>query len=165
MRRVIGIDPSYTPGQTGFAVVEDGQRPLLIASGVLRQRGETDSEKFASLQCEVEAVCRKFEVEKGAVEKPPPFAYSRSTDNDGKALNISAVMKNSNAAAVILAALGRLGIKAVAVDAHQWKKCRGGENLNKDRMKEIAEMQFPQLKGRRISSHEAEAICLAALNL
>lgn len=164
MRRVIGFDPSYQSGNTGFAVIECGPRPVLVASGVLAQQGESESERFASLQKEVEAVCMMYGVQKGAVERPPSFAYKRSQSEEGKPLNISAIIKNSNAAAIILAALGRLGITAVTCDAHQWKKY-GKTNLSKADMKALAERQFPQLKAKRLSSHEAEAVCIAVLNL
>lgn len=119
MRRVAGFDPSFQSGNTGFAVVECGPRPILVASGVLRQDGTSDSERLASLQTAVEQVCLQYGVAKGAVEKPPNFAYSRSSGEDGKPLNIASIIKNANSAAVILAALGKLGLPAVCVDAHQ----------------------------------------------
>ena len=134
----------------------------MVGFGVIKVKGKTPSERFASLQEEVERLCKEFDVEKGAVEVPPPFSYKRSTDEDGKALNISAILKNSNAAAVILASFGRLGIRAVPVDAHLWKKCHG-KNLNKDDMRRLAERQFPLLRGKKISDHVCEAVCMAAL--
>lgn len=164
MRRVAGFDPSFQSGNTGFAVVECGPRPFLVASGVLRQQGTSDSERFASLQNEVESICIRYGVAKGAVEKPPSFAYSRSAGEDGKPLNIASIIKNANAAAVILAALGKLGLPVVCVDAHQWKRHKN-TNLGKPDMKALAERQFPQLKEKRVSSHEAEAVLIALLNL
>jgi hypothetical protein len=158
--RVAAFDPSYVSGRTGYAVVE-GDR--LIIYGTILLTGGCDSERFASLQREVEALCLQFNIDKGVVERPPAFSYTRSTGEDGKPLNLSAILKNSAVATIILASLGRLGIRTVEADAHRWKIYRG-INLGKDEIKRLIELLFPQLKGRRLSSHVAEAICMAAMN-
>lgn len=164
-RRVAGFDPSYQARNTGFAVVESGApRPTLIAYGIIKQEGKTEAERFASLQLQVESLCAVHKVVKAAVEKPPPFSYSRSQKEDGKPLNIDSFMKNATAAAVIIASLGRSGIRVVEAHAHLWKSHRN-VNLCKEDMKRLALATFPELRDKQLSEHEAEAVCLAVLNI
>lgn len=157
--RVIAFDPSYKT--TGFAVIESGGD--LITHGIIKTSGESDCSKFACLFDDVQTLCSKYEVERGVVEKPPSFSYRRSTNSDGKPLNFAAIQKNSQATAVILSALGQMRIKVVESYAHQWKLCCG-KNLNKRDMIALAKRSFPRLKDKKISDHEAEAICMAMLN-
>lgn len=160
MKRIIAFDPSYNT--TGFAVVEGGQR--LVAHGLIRAEGSSGSTRYASIMTQVAVLCRQYEVGKAAVEKPPSFAYARSTDADGKPRNLAAIQKCSNAAAVILGELGKLNISVVEIDAHKWKMLRG-TNLNKKQMVLMAQQLFPvQLMGKVLSHHEAEAICMAVAN-
>jgi len=156
--KVLAFDPSYKT--TGFAVVE-GRK--LIAYGIIRLPGQSDSEKFAQLYGDVQSLCRQYEVGRGVVEVPPSFSYTRSTNERGKALNFSAIQKVSCATAVILASLGNMDIRVIEASAHQWKLCFGG-NLTKKHMIRIAKGTFPELRSIRITDHEAEAVCLAALN-
>jgi Holliday junction resolvasome RuvABC endonuclease subunit len=157
--RVIAFDPSYKT--TGFAVVEAGGN--LITHGIIRTSGDDDRSKFSSLFDDVQTLCTKYQVERGVVEKPPSFSYRRSTNSEGKSLNFAAIQKNSQATAVILSALGQMRIKVVESYAHQWKLCYG-KNLSKRDMIALAKRSFPRLKDKKISDHEAEAICMAMLN-
>jgi Holliday junction resolvasome RuvABC endonuclease subunit len=157
--RVIAFDPSYK--NTGFAVVESGGN--LITYGIIKPSGENDCTKFSCLFDDVQTLCTKYEVERGVVEKPPSFSYRRSTNSDGKPLNFAAIQKNSQATAIILSALGKMRIKVIESYAHQWKLCYG-KNLNKKDMIAFAKISFPRLKDKKISDHEAEAICMALLN-
>jgi Holliday junction resolvasome RuvABC endonuclease subunit len=157
--RIIAFDPSYKT--TGFAVVESGGN--LITYGIIRPSGESDCTKFSCLFDDVQTLCTKYEVGRGVVEKPPSFSYRRSTNSNGKPLNFAAIQKNSQATAVILSALGKLRIKVIESYAHQWKLCYG-KNLNKRDMIALAKRNFPGLKDKKISDHEAEAICMAMLN-
>ncbi|MBM4147241.1 MAG: crossover junction endodeoxyribonuclease RuvC [Nitrospira sp.] len=157
--RLIAFDPSYRT--TGFAVVESGGN--LITHGIIRTSGDDDCSKFSSLFDDVQTLCTKYHVERGMVEKPPSFSYRRSTNSDGKPLNFAAIQKNSQATAVILSALGQMRIKVVESHAHQWKLCYG-KNLGKRDMIALAKRSFPGLKDKKISDHEAEAICMALLN-
>ncbi len=157
--RVIAFDPSYNT--TGFAVIESGRN--LITHGIIKPSGEDDCSKFSCLFDDVQTLCAKYHVERGIVEKPPSFSYRRSTNSDGKALNFAAIQKNSQATAVILSALGRMRIEVVEAYAHQWKLCYG-KNLGKRDMIALAKRSFPRLKDKKISDHEAEAICMAVLN-
>lgn len=158
--RVLAFDPSYNT--TGFAVVETGGG--LIAYGLIRLRGKCDSNRYAELMDNVETLCNTYKPERAVVEKPPSFSYRRSVSEDGRPLNVSSLIKNSNATSVILAALGRLNIRVIEAYAHRWKMCNG-VNLNKEDMISLAKRTFPHIKEKKISDHEAEAICLAKLNL
>jgi len=157
--RVIAFDPSYRT--TGFAVVESGKS--LITHGIIRTSGNDDCSRFSSLFDDVQTLCAKYHVERGVVEKPPSFSYRRSTNLKGKPLNFAAIQKNSQATSVILSALGQMRIKIVESYAHQWKLCYG-KNLGKRDMIALAKRSFPGLKDKKISDHEAEAICMALLN-
>lgn len=157
--RVIAFDPSYKT--TGFAIVESGGS--LITHGIIRTSGESDCRKFSCLFDDVQTLCNKYRVERGVVEKPPSFSYRRSTNSEGKPLNFAAIQKNSQATAVILSALGQMRIDVVESYAHQWKLCYG-KNLGKRDMIALAKRSFPVLKDKKISDHEAEAICMAVLN-
>ena len=157
--RVIAFDPSYRT--TGFAIIESGRN--LITHGIIRTSGNDDRSKFSSLFDDVQTLCTKYQVESGVVEKPPSFSYRRSTNAKGKPLNFAAIQKNSQATAVILSALGQMQIKVVESYAHQWKLCYG-KNLGKRDMIALAKRSFPGLKDKKISDHEAEAICMALLN-
>jgi Holliday junction resolvasome RuvABC endonuclease subunit len=157
--RLIAFDPSYNT--TGFAVVESGGN--LITHGIIKTSGESDCTTFSCLFDDVQTLCTKYGVERGIVENPTSFSYRRSTNSDGKPLNFAAIQKNSEARAVILSALGKMQIKVVEAYAHQWKLCYG-KNLNKQDMIALAKRSFPGLKDKKISDHEAEAICMAMLN-
>lgn len=157
--RVIAFDPSYRT--TGFAVVESGRN--LITHGIIRTSGNDDCSRFSSLFDDVQTLCAKYHVERGVVEKPPSFSYRRSTNSKGNPLNFAAIQKNSQATSVILSALGQMRIKIVESYAHQWKLCYG-KNLGKRDMIALAKRSFPGLKDKKISDHEAEAICMALLN-
>jgi hypothetical protein len=100
---------------------------------------------------------------KAVVEIPPHFSYGRSTGDNGQQKNLASIQKCSNAAAVILGELGKIGIRAVEIDAHKWKMVRG-QNLNKKHMIAMARRLFPQLREVTLNDHEAEAVSMAVLN-
>ena len=156
---VIAFDPSYVV--TGYAVVDSGK--TLIAHGVLRVEGTCHSQRFVWLFDKVSELCRTFRPGRGVVEVPPPFAYERSTDEEGKPLNLAAIQKVGFATSVIMTALGKQEIKIVEAYAHKWKMMKG-KNLNKAEMMDLARNIFPELKRRKITHHECEAVCMAALN-
>lgn len=169
MRTVIAFDPSYN--DTGYAVV---RQQKLIAYGVIKVEGPPDSYRFASLMHQVEELIQQYAPSRGIVEKPPPFPYRRSTKKlpsfspdpfakeEGKPLNLADILKNNAATTVIITTLGRYNVAVEEVLAHLWKKCYG-KNFGKTEMVSLARSVYPVLKNVKLSHHEAEAICMAAL--
>lgn len=161
--RVIGFDPSIV--HTGYAILDGGR---LVMHGVIEippmAEGQTIiADRLCFLMEEVEKLIVTYQPKRAAVEMPPPFSYSRSTDKSkGKALNTESIQKNMAATGVIAAVLRKNGIQVQERYAHEWKTDRG-RGMNKATMISLARSTFPVLKNRSITDHEADAICLAAL--
>jgi Holliday junction resolvasome RuvABC endonuclease subunit len=156
MSITIGFDPSIVV--TGYGVV-DGER--LTDYGEIKVIKGDLCFRLGFLMKEVERLVEAFKPDLGAVEKPPSFSYSRSTHKwSGKGLNAEDIIKCSNAGAVITAVLGRTGLYVDEFDAHRWKIC-AGKNLGKEEMVGLARSMYPELRGKLLSDHAAEAICMA----
>jgi len=156
---VIGFDPSIVI--TGYSVIRNGG---LADYGDIRVIQGELSERLGYLMGEVERLVHAFKPEIGAVEKPPPFSFERSTDRwTGKGLNAKDIIKCSYAMAVITGVLGRNGVYVDEFEAHRWKLCTG-RNLGKEEMVALARSLYPQLRGVKLSDHAAEAICMATFS-
>lgn len=158
-KTVIAFDPGLT--DTGVAVVKGD---ALLFSGTLRPKGERLTERLGDLMTKTDALFEAYGPDKCEIEVASHFSYSRSRDSlTGKELNIKDLMKNGYATAVIMAVAGRRNVPTEQREAHTWKLVRG-RNMGKDEMKRMACSLFSPLKEKkRLSSHEAEAVCMAFL--
>ena len=158
---IIALDPSIN--DTGVAVLING---ALVFSGVIRPAGVSLSERLGSLMTEVGKLFDHYSPSHCSIEIASSFSYRRSQHSlNGKGLNAKDIMKNGYATAVILGVAGsRQGVKVTEFAAHEWKLV-AGKNMNKDDMISFARSLSPELqKIKRLSSHEAEAVCMAHLS-
>jgi Holliday junction resolvasome RuvABC endonuclease subunit len=158
-KTVIAFDPGLT--DTGVAVVRGD---ALLFSGTIRPKGEGPAERLGDLMEKTENLFEAYGPDRCEIEVASHFSYSRSRDAwTGKELNIKDLMKNGYATAVIMAVAGRKNVPTERRDAHTWKLVRG-KNMGKEDMKRMACSLFSNLKDKkRLSSHEAEAVCMAFL--
>ncbi len=158
-KTIIAFDPGLTG--TGVAVVRGN---VLLFSGTLRPKGERLAERLGDLMKQTEDLFQTYGPQKCDIEVASHFSYSRSRDFwSGKELNIKDLMKNGYATAVIMAVAGGRNVPTEEREAHTWKLVRG-RNMGKEDMKRLACTLFTPLKEKkRLSSHEAEAVCMAFL--
>jgi len=158
-KTIIAFDPGLTG--TGVAVVRGD---ALLYSGTLRPKGEGPAERLGDLMGMTETLFDTYGPQKCEIEVASHFSYSRSRDFwTGKELNIKDLMKNGYATAVIMAVAGRRNVPTEEREAHTWKLVRG-RNMGKEDMKRLACSLSSSLKEKkRLSSHEAEAVCMAFL--
>jgi Holliday junction resolvasome RuvABC endonuclease subunit len=158
-KTVIAFDPGLT--DTGVAVVRGD---ALLFSGTLRPKGNALAERLGDLMRQTENLFEAYGPDKCEIEVASHFSYSRSRDTwTGKELNIKDLMKNGYATAVIMAVAGRRNVPTEERIAHTWKLVRG-RNMDKKDMKRLACSFSSSLREKkRLSSHEAEAVCMAFL--
>jgi Holliday junction resolvasome RuvABC endonuclease subunit len=156
---VAAFDPSIVV--TGYGVLSDGR---LVDFGDIKVITGDLSARLGYLSERVEAILLKHQPNLVGIEQPPPFSYSRSTDEwTGKGLNAKDIIKCSYAMAVICSTLARNGVADVDYfDAHRWKLC-AGKNFGKAEMILMARGLYPELRNVKLSDHAAEAIYMASL--
>lgn len=157
---IIAFDPSIV--DTGFAVVR-GRR--LICSGVIRLKSSDPVPlRLALLMDKAEDLLSSYRPAKCLIEKAPHFSYERSTNRwSGKELNFKDILKNGYATAILLALGAKYCSSVLELEAHLWKKIQG-RSMGKNEMILFAMQMCPELKTKKLSSHEAEAVCMAMLN-
>lgn len=111
--RVLGIDPGLT--RCGYAIVDDGPRPVAVALGVVRTPRESDlAIRLAQLQVEIERLLDEYAPGSVAVER----VFFQA--------NVRTAMSVGQASGLVLAAAARRGCEVVQYTPTEVKETVAG---------------------------------------
>lgn len=111
--RVLGIDPGLT--RCGYAVVDDGVRPVAVALGVLRTPPADDlARRLGALQADIERLLDEYRPEAVAVER----VFFQ--------VNVRTAMSVGQASGLVLAAADRRGCEVVQYTPNEVKETVAG---------------------------------------